>query len=120
MIRRACIKAETTSTWSAPRSKASGRACTVEQVGRQTKEAALGDLDTSLRELGTDHLDIWYLHAKTAPADVTDELIEAQQIAKKAGKIRFASVSTHSGQAELIPALAANPHIDVITTTTSA
>ncbi len=84
--------------------------------GAKTKEAALGDLDTSLRELGTDHLDIWYLHAKTAPADVTDELIEAQQIAKKAGKIRFAGVSTHSGQAELIPALAANPHIDVILT----
>jgi len=84
--------------------------------GAKTKEAALADLDTSLRELGTDHLDIWYLHAKTKPADVTDELIDAQQTAKKAGKIRFAGVSTHSGQTELIPALAANPHIDVILT----
>ena len=82
----------------------------------KTKEAALADLDTSLRELGTDHLDIWYLHAKTKPADVTDDLIEAQQIAKKAGKIRFAGVSTHSGQKDLIPALTANPHIDVILT----
>jgi predicted aldo/keto reductase-like oxidoreductase len=81
-----------------------------------TKEAALADLDTSLRELGTDHLDIWYLHAKEKPADVTDELIDAQQTAKKAGKIRFAGVSTHKGQAELIPALIANPHIDVILT----
>jgi aryl-alcohol dehydrogenase-like predicted oxidoreductase len=84
--------------------------------GAKTKEAALADLDTSLRELGTDHLDIWYLHAKTKPADVTDELIDAQQTAKKAGKIRFAGVSTHSGQVELIPALTANPHIDVILT----
>ncbi|MGA3043042.1 MAG: aldo/keto reductase [Bryobacteraceae bacterium] len=84
--------------------------------GAKTKEAALAELDTSLRELGTDHLDIWYLHGKTKPADVTDELIEAQQTAKKAGKIRFAGVSTHSGQTELIPALAANPHIDVILT----
>jgi uncharacterized protein len=82
----------------------------------KTKEAALADLDTSLRELGTDHLDIWYLHAKTKPADVTDELMDAQQTAKKAGKIRFAGVSTHSGQTELIPALTANPHIDVILT----
>ncbi len=81
-----------------------------------TREAALADLDTSLRELGTDHLDIWYLHAKSKPAEVTDELIDAQQTARKAGKIRFAGVSTHSGQAELIPALAANPHIDVILT----
>ncbi|MGA2130737.1 MAG: aldo/keto reductase [Bryobacteraceae bacterium] len=82
----------------------------------KTKDAALADLDTSLKELGTDHLDIWYLHAKTKPADVTDDLIDAQQTAKKAGKIRFAGVSTHSGQAELIPALTANPHIDVILT----
>jgi predicted aldo/keto reductase-like oxidoreductase len=84
--------------------------------GAKTKEAALAELDTSLRELGTDHLDVWYLHGKTRPADVTDELIDAQQTAKKAGKIRFAGVSTHAGQAELIPTLAANPHIDVILT----
>jgi len=82
--------------------------------GGRTKDAALADLDTSLRELGTDYLDIWYLHGKTHPEDVTDELMDAQQTAKKAGKIRFAGVSTHSGQAELIPALARNPHIDVI------
>ena len=81
-----------------------------------TREAALADLDTSLRELGTDHLDVWYLHAKEKPSDVTDELIDAQQTAKKAGKIRFAGVSSHKGQAELIPALIANPHIDVILT----
>jgi predicted aldo/keto reductase-like oxidoreductase len=84
--------------------------------GAKTKEAALADLDTSLRELGTDHLDIWYLHAKTKPSEVTDDLIDAQQTAKKAGKIRFAGVSTHSGQTELIPALTLNPHIDVILT----
>lgn len=82
----------------------------------KTKETALADLDTSLKELGTDHLDIWYLHAKTKPSEITDELIEAQQTAKKAGKIRFAGVSTHSGQAELIPALTANQHVDVILT----
>jgi len=32
-------------------------------MGR-TKEQALAELDTSLRELGTDYLDIWYLHMK--------------------------------------------------------
>src|SRR3974377_1624405 len=52
-----------------------------------SKEDALRDLDTSLKELGTDHVDIWYLHAKTRPEEVTAELIEAQQDAKKAGKI---------------------------------
>lgn len=75
---------------------------------------ALADLDTSLKELGTDHVDIWYLHAKTRSEEVTDELIDAQQTAKKAGKIRFAGVSTHSGQATLIPFLAKHEKIDVI------
>jgi len=81
-----------------------------------TREQALADLDTSLKELGTDHLDIWYLHAKQAPGDVTDDLIDAQQTAKKAGKIRFAGVSTHGGQPELMPWLAKNARIDVILT----
>jgi len=81
-----------------------------------TKDEALRDLDTSLRELGTDYVDIWYLHAKTRPEEVTAELIEAQQTAKKAGKIRFAGVSTHSGQKDLIPWLAKNPNVDVILT----
>jgi len=80
------------------------------------KEGALAQLDTSLKELGTDFVDIWYLHGKSRPADVNDGLVEAQQIAKKAGKIRFAGVSTHSGQKELIPWMTTNPNIDVILT----
>ena len=79
-----------------------------------TRQEALNDLDTSLKELGTDHLDIWYLHSKTKPEEVTDDLIDAQQTAKKAGKIRFAGVSTHAGQPVLVPWLAKNPNVDVI------
>jgi hypothetical protein len=82
----------------------------------RTKQEALDQLDKSLSELGTDHVDIWYLHGKTSPEQVTDDLIEAQQISKKAGKIRFAGVSTHQGQQTLIPWLATNPNIDVILT----
>jgi predicted aldo/keto reductase-like oxidoreductase len=77
---------------------------------------ALRDLDTSLKELGTDFVDIWYLHAKGAPGEVTDDLLEAQRIARKAGKIRFAGVSTHAGQQQLLPWLVKNPNIDVILT----
>jgi len=69
-----------------------------------TKDAALADLDTSLKTLGTDYLDMWFLHARTRAGQVNDEFLEAQRIAKKAGKIRFAGVSTHGGQAEVIPA----------------
>jgi predicted aldo/keto reductase-like oxidoreductase len=82
----------------------------------RTKDEALLHLDTSLKELGTDFVDIWYLHAKTSPSQITDDLIEAQQVAKKAGKIRFAGVSTHSGQQELMPWLSKNPNVDVILT----
>ncbi len=82
--------------------------------GAHTRADALAHLDTSLKELGTDYLDIWYLHGKSRPEDITDELIDAQQTAKQAGKIRFAGVSTHQGQPVLIPFLAAHPKIDVI------
>jgi len=82
----------------------------------KTKEEALQELDTSLKTLGTDHVDIWFLHGKNSPAEVTGDLIEAQQVARKAGKIRFAGVSTHLGQKELLPFLARNPNIDVILT----
>ena len=60
------------------------------------KEALLKDLDTSLAELKTDYVDIWYLHAKDKPEDIHDDMIEAQQIAKQQGKIRFAGMSTHA------------------------
>jgi predicted aldo/keto reductase-like oxidoreductase len=81
------------------------------------KQGLLADLDTSLREMQTDYVDIWYLHAKAKPADVRDDMMEAQEIAKKAGKIRFSGISTHAGHRELIPWVAAKPHFDVLLTT---
>lgn len=81
-----------------------------------TRQAALADLDKSLSELGTDRLDIWYLHAKSKPEELTDELLEAQNIAKQQGKIRFKGVSTHGGQPALFPAALAKKHFDVILT----
>lgn len=82
--------------------------------GAGTKDALLADLDESLKQLGTDWVDIWYLHAKSSKAQIKDELIEAQQAAKKAGKIRFAGVSTHSGHEEVIQAVIDNPNLDVV------
>jgi predicted aldo/keto reductase-like oxidoreductase len=69
-------------------------------------------LETSLRELKTDYIDIWYLHAKDKTADVSDEMIEFQQLAKKQGKIRFAGLSTHNSQ-EMLPFLARKGVFDV-------
>ncbi|HWQ55824.1 MAG TPA: aldo/keto reductase [Bryobacteraceae bacterium] len=81
-----------------------------------TRQAALDDLNTSLRELETDYLDIWYLHAKNQPQAITDDLMEAQRIAKKAGKIRFTGISNHSGHKQVLPAVIAAKHFDVLLT----
>jgi hypothetical protein len=85
------------------------------KTGARTKQEALDHLNTSLKELGTDYLDIWYLHGKGRADQLTDDLLEAQQIAKKDGKIRFAGLSTHGGQAEVIPA-AISKKLDVVLT----
>jgi uncharacterized protein len=82
----------------------------------KTKEEALQHLDTSLKELGTDYVDIWHLHLKGSPADLTDGLLEAQQIAKKAGKARFLGVSTHSLPQLLPGIIEKKPHFDVVLT----
>ena len=80
-----------------------------------TKEAALAELDTSLRELSTDHLDIWYLHEKNSP-NIPDELFEAQHIARQQGKIRFMGVSTHNAK-ELVPYLVKKGSTEVVLAT---
>jgi len=53
------------------------------------------DLETSLKELHTDHVEIWYLGQRDRPDSVTPAMIEAQIAAQKAGKIRFRGISTH-------------------------
>ncbi len=65
------------------------------------KQEALADLDVSLRELQTDYLDIWQLHNKTRPEHVTDELLEALQIAKKSGKVRAVGITSHLNVPEM-------------------
>jgi aryl-alcohol dehydrogenase-like predicted oxidoreductase len=79
----------------------------------KTKQDVLKDLDTSLRELQTDYLDIWYLHNKNRPQELPDELLEAQMEAKEAGKIRFTGVSTHFNMADMLPYLVERGQTDV-------
>jgi len=82
--------------------------------GAKDGEGLQEDLETSLTELDTDYIDIWYLHGKRSADQITDGHIEVLEKAKKEGKIRYAGVSTHSGQKTLLPDLAKNPHIDVV------
>ena len=54
--------------------------------------------------------------ARAARPKFSDDMIEAQQLAKKQGKIRFAGVSTHGGQQQLLPWLAQKGVFDVVLT----
>lgn len=82
----------------------------------KTKDAALRDLENSLRDLGTDYIDIWHLHGCNTPEELPDELFEAQRIAKQQGKIRFSGVSMHFTMSRMIPYLIKMGQTDVILT----
>src|ERR1017187_7147019 len=53
-----------------------------------TGSGILAEIETSLKELNTDHLDVWHLHGLSNPAEFTDELVQAAFKAKAQGKIR--------------------------------
>jgi predicted aldo/keto reductase-like oxidoreductase len=63
---------------------------------QKTGAGILTELDTSLKELNTDYLDVWLLHGLGNPAQISDDLVDAQRKAKQQGKVRFIGVSTHT------------------------
>jgi len=67
----------------------------------KTAPEAIAELDTSLKELGTDHLDIWYMHSRDTVAAIPDELVTVWENAKTQGKIRHIGISTHNPSAIL-------------------
>ncbi|MCC6859149.1 MAG: aldo/keto reductase [Bryobacterales bacterium] len=67
----------------------------------RTRAEALADLDTSLKELQSDYVDIWQLHNKTRPEMVTGDLLEALRIAKQSGKARFVGITSHLNVPEM-------------------
>jgi hypothetical protein len=62
----------------------------------KTAAEAVAELNTSLKELGTDYLDIWYMHSRDTVAAIPDEQIAVWENAKKQGKIRHIGISTHN------------------------
>jgi predicted aldo/keto reductase-like oxidoreductase len=62
----------------------------------KTAAEAMAHLETSLKELGTDYLDIWYMHARDTVAAIPDEQVTVWENAKKQGKIRHIGISTHN------------------------
>jgi predicted aldo/keto reductase-like oxidoreductase len=63
---------------------------------QKTGAGNLAEIDTSLKELNTDHLDVWLLHGLGTPAEITDDRVEALRKAKEQGKVRFIGMSTHT------------------------
>ena len=74
-------------------------------------------LDLSLRRLGIDHVDILYHHNVSRRESAFHEpVLNAMAKAKKAGKIRFAGITTHSNEPEVIHAAVDTGFYEVILT----
>lgn len=56
----------------------------------------LAALDASLSRLGTDHIDVWHVHAYD-PATPLDETLQALDVAVGSGRVRYAGVANFCG-----------------------
>lgn len=88
-----------------------------ELPSREMKKAFLERFETSLKRLGLDYVEIFYLHNITTAKDALFEpMLEALQQAKKEGKARFIGVSTHKNEPEVIRAAIQSNIYDVVLT----
>ena len=72
-------------------------------------------LHAGLERFGTDHFDMYYLHALEKPHRVNNDLEKTVERLKKEGKIRFFGFSCHDGNvAELLQLAAGTPWIDSV------
>lgn len=90
-------------------------------TGLYTKEATEEDyqrrIDTSLKNLRLDHIDIYHHHGASVRESVFYEpVMKALEKSKKAGKIRFIGISTHRNEPEVIQAAIDSKFYEVILT----
>ncbi len=79
-------------------------------LSSKTKEAFMKDIETSLKELKTDHIDVIQLHGLDDGKQVSNaEAREAYLKAREQGKVRFFGVSSHTNMAEVINAVVDDP-----------
>jgi len=83
-----------------------------------TKAKILEDIETTLKTLGTDHLDVYHQHSRHTPQEITEEMIETMELVKKQGKTRFIGVSTHDPNA-MVDFILKVGKFDVVQTTYS-
>jgi predicted aldo/keto reductase-like oxidoreductase len=80
-----------------------------------TTDEFLRKLDISLKRLGVDHVEILYHHGVSRKESVVYEpVLKAMEKAKKEGKIRFAGISTHMNEPEVVHATVDSKFYDVI------
>ncbi len=73
--------------------------------------------ELSLKRLGLDHVDIFYLHnVSTREAALFEPLLAAMAKLKEQGKARFLGLSTHRNEPEVIRAAVAGKVLDVVLT----
>ena len=82
---------------------------------RADKAEALADLDTSLKELGTDYVDIWYLHAQEqGRADHRRADSKPSRTPRRPARSASPASARTAARTDVIPAVIKNPKIDVI------
>jgi predicted aldo/keto reductase-like oxidoreductase len=76
----------------------------------KSKADIIRDVETSLKTLGTDHIDVIQLHNLSSKERIfIAETREALTQLKKQGKVRFCGVTTHTNEADVLNALADDP-----------
>jgi hypothetical protein len=74
--------------------------------GSRSKDDIIRDVETSLRTLETDHIDVIQLHNLTDKERIfVPDTREALTTLKKQGKVRFCGVTTHKNETEVLNAL---------------
>ncbi len=83
-----------------------------------TEDAFLKKVDSSLKNLGLDYVDIYYHHnVSKKESALYEPIIKALEKVKKAGKARFVGITTHMNEPEVIHAAVDSKFYDVILTT---
>jgi len=85
--------------WLLQRAKNQGSA--LSKSGIFTPALAVQSLETSLRELGTDYVDIFFLHEATLSDAANEDLIETLQAQVAKGKIQLLGVASDFGKLTL-------------------
>ena len=70
---------------------------TMPNVVNGSPEYARSAIDASLRRLGVDHVDLWYLHRRDPEVPI-EETVGAMASAVEAGKVRYLGLSEVSGE----------------------